>query len=224
MAKDLFNRYVWIVDTIRRHNTITRSELNDRWKRSPFSNGEALPRRTFYNYRNAIEEIFGIRIQFNPTTYEYSIENDDHSDDRTTNVTDWILNSASMSNVMADMSAIADKVFLEDVPSARLYLAPILQALRECHTVRFSYHPYTRSLPTPGVEVQPYFIKIFRQRWYLTGLNLADNRIKTYALDRMSEVNISTDTFTPPEYFDAADFVRDSFGIVFSHGRCIEWY
>ena len=27
MSKNLFNRYIWIVDTIRRHGSITREEL-----------------------------------------------------------------------------------------------------------------------------------------------------------------------------------------------------
>lgn len=218
MARDLLNRYVWIVDTIRRHHTITRRELDDRWARSVYGNGEPLPRRTFYNYRNAIEELFGIRIAFNASTYEYYIENDLDGDEQHSDITDWVLNSATMSNVMADMQSIADRVFLEDVPSARHYLSPIINALRDSHPVRFTYHPYTRSLPTPGVSVEPYFIKIFRQRWYLTGRNIADGKIKTYALDRMSELSVSTETFTPPAHFDAREFVRDSFGIVFSHG------
>ena len=45
MSKDLFNRYIWLVDTIKRYGHITREELNARWKKSPFSNGEPLPRR-----------------------------------------------------------------------------------------------------------------------------------------------------------------------------------
>lgn len=219
MIRELLNRYIWIVDTIRRHATITREELNERWRQSPFSNGDPLPRRTFYNYRQGIEELLGLRILYNPTTYEYYIDNDNPDQDHPNTLTDWILNSASMSNLMADMSSIADKVFLEDVPSARLYLSTIIGCIKEHHPVRFTYHPYTRSLPTSGVTVEPYFLKIFRQRWYLTGRNSGDKKIKTYALDRMSDVTVVPSTFAPPESFNASEFVRDAFGIVFSHGK-----
>lgn len=216
MAKNLFNRYLWIVDTIRRHHTITMRQLNELWTRSAFSDGDPIPRRTFYNYRAAIEELFGIKIECNPSTFEYFIADD--SDESGNSLTDWVLNSATMSNVLADMQSISDKVFLEEVPSARRYLGLVTDALKENREVRFSYHPYTRSLPTPGVRVRPYFLKIFRQRWYMTGYNVADAKVKTYALDRMDEVTISAEHFAPPANFNPAEFVRDSFGIVFSHG------
>ncbi|MCM1110099.1 MAG: WYL domain-containing protein [Clostridium sp.] len=216
MAKNLLNRYVWIIDTIRRHSTISRRELNEYWMRSPYSNGEPLARRTFYNYRQAIEDLFGIRIVVSPSTYEYSIANDETAESAT--LTDWVLNSASMSDTMVEMQHIADRIFLEEVPSARLFLSPITKAMRDYHPVRFSYHPYNRSLPTPGVAIEPYFLKIFRQRWYLTGRNQTDGKIKTYALDRMSELTVSTSTFAPPPDFDPREFVRDAFGIIFTQG------
>ena len=75
MPKDLFSRYVWIVDTIRRHGAITRHQLNEKWKKSQFSDGgQPLTRRTFYNYRNAIAELFQVNIECNPVTYEYNGE------------------------------------------------------------------------------------------------------------------------------------------------------
>lgn len=217
MARNLFNRYLWIVDTIRRHHTITMKQLNELWARSIYGDGEPIPRRTFYNYRNAIEELFGIRIECNQSTFEYFIADD--GDEGGNSLTDWVLNSATMSNVLADMQSVSDRVFLEEVPSARRYLSLVTDALKENREVRFSYHPYTRSLPTPGVRVRPYFLKIFRQRWYLTGLNVIDGKVKTYALDRMDEVTTSAEQFAPPSNFDPQEFVRDAFGIVFSHGQ-----
>lgn len=68
MSKNLLSRYIWIIDTIRRHGSITRDELNRRWRNSPFYTGEDLPRRTFYNYRNAIEELFNVNIGCNPSS------------------------------------------------------------------------------------------------------------------------------------------------------------
>lgn len=72
MAKDTLSRYVWIVDTIRRYGRISRRELNECWARSRFANGETeIPRRTFFNYRIAIEDIFSVSIECDPSTYEY---------------------------------------------------------------------------------------------------------------------------------------------------------
>lgn len=215
MARNLLGRYVWLIDTIRRYGSITREQLNRLWVRSPYSEGEPLPRRTFYNYRAAIEELFSISIECNPATYEYYIAS---GDNRQEGVTDWLLNSAAMSNVLSTVSDVSDRIFLEDIPSARTYLSQIVSALREHRAVHFTYRPYTRSTPTPGVVVEPYFLKIFRQRWYLTGRNVIDGKVKTYALDRMEDVTLDDETFTPDPTFDAESYVRDTFGIVFSQG------
>ena len=124
-----------------------------------------------------------------------------------------------MSNVLASVSDASDRIFLEDVPSARLYLSQVVTALRENRPLRFTYRPYTRSTPTKGVSVEPYFLKIFRQRWYVTGRNTADGRIKTYALDRMEDVTVGDETFVPDPLFDPEEYVRDAFGIIFSQGE-----
>ena len=216
MARNMLSRYIWLIGTIRRYGTITREKLNELWMLSPYSDGSPLPRRTFYNYRQAIEELFNINIECNTSTYEYSI---DSGDDRHESMTDWLLNSAAMSNVLSSVSDVSDRIFLEDVPSARLYLSQVISALRENHPVRFTYRPYTRLNPTKDVIVEPYFLKIFKQRWYVTGRNVKDDKIKTYALDRMEDVKIEDDTFVVDKSFDLESYVRDTFGIVFSQGE-----
>ena len=216
MSKDLFNRYIWLIDTIKRYGHITREELNARWKKSPYSNGEPLPRRTFYNYRMAIEDLFKVNIECNPSTFEYYIdEGDTHNED----VTNWLLNTTAMSNVLSESRDISNRIFIEDVPSAREFLATVIDALKEYHQIKFTYQPYSRTNATPDVVVEPYFLKIFRQRWYVTGLNVKENKIKTYALDRMKDVVVLQETFEIPDDFDAESYIKYSFGIVFSQGE-----
>ena len=94
-----------------------------------------------------------------------------------------------------------------------------MDALRECQVLRFTYHSYSRSMPTPGLQLEPYFLKIFRQRWYVTGRNRAEDTIKTYALDRMSDVTMDAERFVMPADFDAESYSRDSYGIIFTHGE-----
>lgn len=216
MSRNLLGRYIWIIDTIRRYGAITREKLNDLWMLSSLSDGTPMPRRTFYNYRAAIEELFNINIECNPSTYEYYI---DAGDDRRESLTDWLLNSAAMSNVLSSVSDVSDRIFLEDVPSARIYLSQVISALRDRHPIRFTYRPYTRTNPSRDVVIEPYFLKIFRQRWYITGRNTRDGLIKTYALDRMEEVRIEESVFDSDSSFDIDGYVRDTFGIVFSHGE-----
>lgn len=214
MSKDLFSRYIWLIDTIKRYGTITREELNERWKRSPYSNGEPLPRRTFYNYRTAIEELFKINIECNPSTFEYYIDDGSLHNE---SVTNWLLNSAAMSSVLSGSREVSDRIFLEDVPSAREYLSVIIDAVKEYHPIRFTYQPFSRINATPGILLEPYFLKIFRQRWYVIGRNVKEDTIKTYALDRIREAVVLPDTFVIPDDFDMENYFRDSYGIVVDH-------
>ncbi len=215
MANDLFARYVWLMDTIRRYGRITREELNRRWLKSHFSNGKPIPRRSFYNYCRALEDLFNVNIECDPRTFEYYI---DEPEKDGASVTDWVLNTTAVRNALSDAREVSDRIFLEDVPSAREHLHSFIDALKANRAIRFNYHPYTRSTPTNGVVIEPYFLKIFRQRWYITGRNVADGRVKTYALDRMSGVSVLEDSFSLPENFDAGEYCRNSFGIVFNQG------
>lgn len=216
MANELLSRYIWLVDTIRRYGRITRRELDECWKHTSFSDGETvLTRRTFYNYRQAVQDLFDVNIQCDPTTYEYYIAD---ADSHKESVTEWLLNAAATNDVLSSSRDISHKIFLEDVPSARQHLATVINALKSTCPVKFDYHPYTKSTPTAGIIVEPYFLKIFRQRWYLTGRVVSENRIKTYALDRISSPVVLQDKFTPDSDFDAETYSRDSFGIIFSQG------
>ncbi|MBD5219864.1 MAG: WYL domain-containing protein [Bacteroidales bacterium] len=217
MARDLLNRYIWLVDTIRRYGRITRSELDDCWERSGLSDGtRGMPRRTFYNYRQAVEELFQIEIKCDPRTYEYYIDEDAGMSGE---VTEWLMNSAATNEVLSNSRDLAGRIFLENVPSAREYLAPMIDALREHRIVVFDYLPYSRTIPTVGIELEPYFLKIFKQRWYITGRHVGENRVKTYALDRIRSLHLSTTRFVPDSAFDPEEYVSNSFGIIFNTGE-----
>lgn len=211
-TSNLLARYIWIVDTIRRAGRISRRELNRRWEQSAVGGGQELARRTFYNYREAIQELFGLAILVDKSTNEYYIETD--SSESGTSLTDLLLDSAAMSGILADAQSISSRVFLENVPSARTNLAPIISAIKENRVITFSYHPYTRTLPTRGILLEPYLLKLFKQRWYVAGRNVGENRLKTYALDRMLNVETSALTFELPANFNPQEYFKYSFGIV----------
>ena len=134
MAKNLIAKYIWIVDTIERHGSITRERLSELWKKSEYSNGEPLPRRSFYNYRNGIADTLGIDIEFNPSTYEYYIAND--GTDTANKRQQWLLDSMSISGMVSGSADLSTRILLEYVPSAQVQL----QELPTCQpTKRYSH-------------------------------------------------------------------------------------
>lgn len=211
MAKNLINKYIWMVDTIERHGTITRERLNELWMQSEFSDGNPLPRRSFYNYRNGIADTLGIDIEFNQSTYEYYIAHD--GTENANKRQQWLLDSMSISGMVSSSADLSSRILLEYVPSAREFLPIIIDAMRQNRRIKFSYKSYKRANQQNGIVIEPYFVKIFNQLWYVIGYNTADKKIKTYSLDRMSSVNITDIAFKMPEDFVPEDFFADCYGI-----------
>lgn len=211
MAKNLINKYIWMVDTIERHGAITRERLNELWKQSEFSDGNPLPRRSFYNYRNGIADTLGIDIEFNQSTYEYYISND--GTEAANKRQQWLLDSMSISGMITSSNDLSSRILLEYVPSAREFLPVIIDAMRQNSRIQFSYKSYKRVNPQAGIVIEPYFVKIFHQLWYVIGLNVAEKRIKTYSLDRMKDVIILNKKFKMPRNFEPEEFFADCYGI-----------
>ncbi len=211
-GNNLLSRYIWIVDTLRRVGRISRAELSDRWKSSPVGDGRPLARRTFYNYREGISRLLGVEIKLDTSTNEYYV--DDSDDSHSGSMTDWLLNSAAMNDVISGSRDIADRIFLEEVPSAREHLGAFIDAIKNSRQVSFTYNPFSRVRPTEGVVIEPYLLKLFRQRWYVAGRQVSEKRVKTYALDRVSDVVILPSVFRLPPDFDPEEYFAHSFGIV----------
>lgn len=217
MAKSLINKYIWMVDTIGRHGAITRERLNELWMLSEFSEGNPLPRRSFYNYRNGIADTLGIEIGFNQSTYEYYIAND--GTESGSKRQQWLLDSMSISGTVSSSADLSARILLEYVPSAREFLPMIIDAMRQNLRIKFSYKSYQRANQQNGIVIEPYFVKIFKQLWYVIGFNVADKKIKTYSLDRMSNVVITETSFEMPEGFEPEEFFADCYGITTNQGE-----
>lgn len=212
MARNLINRYVWLVDTINRYGRITLKDLNDAWLRSEISEGKPLARRTFFHYRDGVEEMFDINIVCDKSTFEYYI--DDSGGENNARLQSWLVDSASLSGMLSNAHEISDRIILENVPSAREHLPIIIDAMKQNRRIRFSYKSYTRSQPTDGIVLEPYFVKIFKQLWYVIGLNVKDGAVKTYSLDRITQLNLLQDTFKMPDGVKPSEFFKDCFGII----------
>ena len=212
MARNLINRYVWLVDTISRYGRITLKDLNDAWLRSEISEGKPLARRTFFHYRDGVEEMFDINIVCDKSTFEYYI--DDSGGENNARLQSWLVDSVSLSGMLRNAHDISDRIILESVPSAREHLPVIIDAMKQNRRIRFSYKSYTRSQPTEGIVLEPYFVKIFKQLWYVIGMNIKDGAVKTYSLDRITQLNLLQDTFKMPEGIKPSEFFKDCFGII----------
>ena len=176
MGRGLINKYIWIIDTLQRYGRITREDLGQLWKDDKVSGGEPLTRRTFYNYRDGIADVFNVEIECDASTYEYYIKDKGEQAGRMCNL---LLDSVTMTGMLSGAGAVESRIVLEDVPSSRTNLPVLIEAMKHNRRVQFTYHSYTRLNPTPGVVIEPYFVRLFKQLWYVIGCSVKDRKIKT---------------------------------------------
>ncbi len=213
MAKELFNRYVWIVDTLNRHGRITRHELNRLWMESSLSQGRPLARRTFLNDRQAIQEMFDINIECDLSTYEYYIDDPDSLHSNSARV--WTLNSFAVNSLLNESQELHERIALENIPNGQDHLRTLFDAMKLERATLLAYHSFTRTTGSHTL-MAPYFVKLFRQRWYVVGKDLADGKIKTYALDRIDSLTLSERHYTYPANFSPSNYFKGCYGITHS--------
>ena len=208
----LFNRYVWLVDTIYRAGRISFEEINAQWERSSLNDtGEELPLKTFHNHKNAIQQMFDINIECDRRAgYLYYIE---HAEDMERGgVRTWLLNTFAVNHLIHESHHLKRRILFEEIPSGQRFLTQIIEAMRDSHTLEMSYQSFWNDAPHT-FEVAPYCVKVFRQRWYVVACSTSDDRLRIYALDRIRELRTTEHLFVLPKDFDPQAYFADSFGI-----------
>lgn len=217
MAKDLFNRYIWLVDTIYRADGITFEEINEKWLRNSMSEGLDLPLKTFHNHRKAIEDMFDINIVCDKRGgYKYYIENAD--DMEKGGVRTWLLNTFAVNNLINESHHLKRRIVFEQIPSGQNYLTPVIEAMRDGMSIEIKYKSFWRQ-DEYTTEVEPYFVKVFKQRWYLIARNKIKDAIRIYALDRIHALTQTGNAFVMPKDFSPEEYFYNSFGII-SQDNC----
>ena len=201
MAKNYFNRYVWLIDTINRHGHISREEISRLWKRSSLNDtGEELHERTFHNHREAILDTFGIEIKCDRSLGYYIANSDDLEGD---GIRQWLLESLSMNNLLNESSDMRDRILFEKIPSSQKWLPVIVNAMRDKMTVEVTYQSFWKDEPSTFI-LHPYCLKLFKQRWYVLGRGDGYESLRIYALDeRMKNVVPQKKALKMPAKFNA---------------------
>lgn len=219
MAKYLFARYIWELTTIYRVGRITLKDLNERWRDCYLYDGKDIPRRTFDYHRKEIEMLFDLNIVCDKHDNTYRVEDDDSF--RNGELRRWLVNSVAVSSIVREAEDIGNRISLERIPSSEPHLPTIIQALRENKVISFDYKRFDRETAKQHTFM-PYALKLFRQRWYIVGRPLDEDKILIFATDRISTLKLENQTFKYPNDFDINDYYQDSFGIIIEDGVACE--
>ena len=205
----IFHQYIWIINTLRAYRKLPLEELNQKWIDDGVADGNPLYRSSFNRHRDAIQDMFGIIIDCERKTYKYYISNPEVLSDGS--ISQWLFSTLTVHGVLADCAAIKDRIILENVPAGEEYLDTIKRAIKSNRRLRIGY----KKFEAEGYEkvICPYAQKQFRQRWYLLARNDED-QMRIFALDRMTMVELTDETFEIPADFSAQTYFSEYFGVL----------
>ena len=216
MVTELLQKYIWLVQTFIRAGEygLSLDEISDRWE-SRFDS--AYSRRTFNNHREAVEEVFGIRIGCNRSTNRYFVEyGDDISDSNAE--TAWLINTFTVNNMLSlGKERLSGRVSVEDIPSGHKHLTSIMEAMTEGYEIKIGYQKYTSS-KADIYTLRPYAVKEFAKRWYIVAYCREREALRVYGLDRIQSLEITDCRFEMEHGFDVDELFATSFGIYLPEG------
>ena len=217
MAKNYFDRYIWLIGTISRHGHIPFKEISDLWETCSLNDrhGEPLSNRTFFNHLEAIYDTFGIEIKCDRSQGYYIANSDDLEGD---GIRQWLLESLAMNNLLNESKDMRDRILFEKIPSGQQWLTVIVNAMREKRAVEMTYQSFWSDEPHT-FTAHPYCLKVFKQRWYMLAYSEWRKEVRMYALDRIHDIKPIDVTLKLPKKFNAAEFFSNYFGVFIDAGE-----
>ena len=227
MAANLFGRYVWLMDILRRYKRLTFQEINELWQESGLGYGEELPLKTFHNHKKAIKDIFDVYIECDRKDgYRYYIDEPERIEGN--NLRSWLISSyATLNQIQAD-NKLEDRIIFEEIPSGQTWLTCIADAMRRNRVLSITHQGFGKPEPST-FDIEPYFLKVVKRRWYVVarspyysernkeqGVKPSDVYL-VYALDRISDIQDTGRTFKMKKNFDVHSYFEGCCGIITSN-------
>ncbi|MCK9561846.1 MAG: WYL domain-containing protein [Bacteroidales bacterium] len=166
-------------------------------------------KRTFQRDLEDIRSLFSIDIQYDFSQKVYRVEYDEQSE-----VSERMLEAFDTFNALNMSDRLSNYIHFEKRrPQGTEHLYGLLHAVKNRLQISFSYHKFWEDTITRRTT-EPYALKEFKNRWYVLAKDLKDNHIKSFALDRLSSLEITKKKFLLHKDFNANEHFKYCFGII----------
>ncbi|MGB7843016.1 MAG: WYL domain-containing protein, partial [Salinimicrobium sp.] len=200
-------RYNKIISILRRR-PMSYEEVQNEIAGDPDAHEENLltSQRTFQRDIKNIASIYEIEIVSNKSTSQYFIKDDvEELHSRRLRENFEIVNAIRLSKGLGE-----SLVFEERRSLGTEHMAGLIHAIQNNIAVSFDYHKFWDE-SVSSRTVNPIALKEARNRWYLIALD--EDQVKNFALDRLSNLQITASRFTPIAYNVHEEF-KNTFGII----------
>ncbi len=165
--------------------------------------------RTLQRDIKEIDIMFGITIEYSPRQRGYFIVQKSSENMNFTRM----LEAFDMFQSLNLAQDLAPHVHLEKrKPQGTEHLYGLLHAIKNRYRVMFTYEKFHEEEFSQR-QTEPLVLKEYRNRWYLLAKDCGDGMIKTFALDRITHLQISNQLFDFPMGYNVEEYFNFCFGI-----------
>jgi proteasome accessory factor B len=167
-------------------------------------------KRTLQRDIKEIRNVFGIDIEYSKSNKGYYI-----SQSETENMNfQRMMEAFDMFNSLNLAQDLTPFIHLEKRrPQGTENLYGLLHAIKNRLQIKFTYQKFWEE-ETSQRLVEPYALKEFKNRWYIMAKDSKDNNIKSFALDRLTNLEITNLNYQYPDNYNIEQSYRYCFGII----------
>lgn len=167
-------------------------------------------KRTLQRDIKEIRNIFGIDIEFSKSNTGYFI-----SQNETENMNfQRMMEAFDMFNSLNLAQDLTPFIHLEKRrPQGTEHLYGLLHAIKNKLQIKFTYQKFWEEESSQRLG-EPYALKEFKNRWYIMAKDSKDNNIKSFALDRLTNLEITNQSYQYPDNYSIEQSYRYCFGII----------
>ena len=167
-------------------------------------------KRTFQRDIREIRNTFGIDIEYSTKSKGYFISQNEMENMNFQRM----IEAFDMFNSLNLAQDLTPFIHLEKRrPQGTENLYGLLHAIKNKFKIKFSYQKFWEEEISQRTA-EPYALKEFKNRWYILAKDNMDRNIKSFALDRLANLEITTSTFEFPKTYSIEENYRYCFGII----------
>jgi len=167
-------------------------------------------KRTLQRDLKEIRNVFGIDIEYSKSQKGYFISQNEYENMNFQRM----MEAFDMFNSLNLAQDLTPFIHLEKRrPQGTENLYGLLHAIKNRLQIKFTYQQFWEEELSQRLA-EPYALKEFKNRWYIMAKDSKDNNIKSFALDRLTNLEITNQTYRYPQNYSIEESYKYCFGII----------
>ncbi|WP_452232067.1 helix-turn-helix transcriptional regulator [Lacinutrix sp. MEBiC02595] len=183
-----------------------------------FDNGFEHSKRTIQRDFDDLRNEFGVEVLYDSSRNNYYIDYDNSPNFESfvrflelVNTADLLKESFKTKSTSLEHIVFDNSEGLQGIQ----YLELFLTAIKQHREISFTHYNFQKNTTTKRL-LKPYLLKEYANRWYIIGEQEGEKEFRNFGMDRVSNVQLTENTFEPNTDVNINYLYHDVIGMVYS--------